>query len=129
MVCCMNAGCAGSALGIANESPEELKSRSNEQLCMAYNASPRPAVKAELVYRKALTEAEWQLVEKKTIAIGMSKPALICSWGVIYEGVTGSVNTTIVAGQTNEQWVYRESTLTKPTYVYLKNGFVTAIQN
>lgn len=95
---------------------------------MAWNAVNTDAVEVELTRRGALTATEWRHVRSKSVAIGMSKVAVICSWGPIYAGVNGSVNTTVSNGSVFEQRVYRDTSYSKAEYVYLTNGVVTSIQ-
>lgn len=124
-------GCAGSAYSVAHEDAAALRARSSDELCLAFHASPTPGVEAELRARNALTEAEWPLVRSHALAVGMTRTAVLCSWGTIWDGIDGNVHRAVLpGGHVEEQWVYMPAMdITKARYVYLSDGVVTALQD
>lgn len=71
--------------------------------------------------RKA-TQPQRKEPEPARVRIGMREEEVLASWGK-----PGSVNKTMTASVTSEQWVYRNGTF-RTHYVYLRNGIVTSIQ-
>lgn len=69
---------------------------------------------AELKRRKAFTKREWHLIKKETIAVGMSKNALLCSMGF-----PQTINSSSYGP---DQYVYEHLEL----YVYVSGNRVTA---
>jgi hypothetical protein len=59
----------------------------------------------------------WKKILEGTVQIGMTKEMCKLSWGN-----PKSVNETITAGKTSEQWVYEKN------YLYFENSVLTAIQ-
>ncbi|WP_105213757.1 hypothetical protein [Pseudoalteromonas sp. T1lg22] len=66
-----------------------------------------------------LTPNELEKVKSGKVWIGASDKAVLVSWGSPED-----INSTITSHGRREQWVYGRG-----TYVYLTNGFVSAIQN
>jgi hypothetical protein len=90
----------------------------NADLCLAYHFEDRQEARAELERRKALTAFEWRLVDKHSVAIGMSEAALFCSLG------SAEINTTVNKYGEDKQYIYSPD-----FYVYVENGVVTAVQD
>jgi len=61
----------------------------------------------------------WSAIEKGRVILGMTKEQAKFAWGA-----PKSINRTTTRGQSTEQWVYGIG-----TYLYLRNGIVTAIQD
>ena len=78
--------------------------------------------------RPAFTDREWEAIDQGQVFIGMSEMAMICAWGLpnVYAG--GAVNQTILAGETSRQYVFRQLSA-RANYVYVRDGYVYAIQN
>jgi hypothetical protein len=119
-------GCAGSPMNMASLSPAQLATQSDATLANGYGVIRDPEVRAELERRKLFTQQEWQLIDAKSVAVGMSELALIASQGV--PGIYGGVNTTVTASGSSKQYVYRATDYHKAAYVYVDNGKVTAYQ-
>lgn len=83
-------------------SPEQINSL-KQQVVDARN---------ELKRRKLFSKKEWRLIEKEKIQVGMSKKALLCSWGT-----PNSINRSSYGP---DQYVYYNQ------YVYLRGNRVTA---
>lgn len=66
------------------------------------------------------TKDERDHVSKGLIKIGMRAIVAESSWGY-----PDTINRTTTYGGTTEQWVYDSG----PSYIYIKNGLVSAIQN
>ncbi len=64
-----------------------------------------------------------QSIAESKVAVGMTKVEVVYSWGS-----PGDINTTVVAGNRSEQWVYG-SPIYGGNYVYFDNGIVTGLQN
>lgn len=90
---------------------------SNTALCLAYREKGIELARAELRRRKALTNAEWELVDRHTINIGMTEVALLCSLGPT------EVNETVTSNVEHKQYVYPNR-----VYVYVVNGRITSYQ-
>lgn len=129
VIAALLSGCAGSAYSIAHESADQLHTRSDFELCAAYHAERTESVEQELRARKALSDDEWRMVKAGSVAVGMSKAAVVCSWGFIAPGLDGEINRTVTAGGVSEQWVYRNPGEIRARYVYFDNEVVTAIQD
>jgi hypothetical protein len=119
-------GCAGSPMNMASLSPAQLATQSDAALANGYGVIRDPEVRAELERRKVFTRQEWQLIDAKSVAVGMSELALLASQGL--PGIYGGVNTTVTASGASKQYVYRATDYHKPAYVYVDNGKVTAYQ-
>jgi len=113
-------------MNLASLSPAQLSTQPNGVLANGYGVIRAPGVRAELERRKVFTRQEWQLIDAKSVAVGMSELALLASQGV--PGIYGAVNTTVTASGANKQYMYRETTYHRPTYVYVDNGKVSAYQ-
>lgn len=61
--------------------------------------------------------------EPQAVMLGMTAQEVRRAWGN-----PSSINTTQIAGNVSQQWVYEPGTLRRRAYVYLNNGIVTAIQ-
>jgi hypothetical protein len=120
-------GCAGSPMSLASLSPAQLENQSNASLAQGYGVIRDSEVRAELERRKVFTQQEWQLVDAKSVAVGMSELALIASQGL--PGIYGGINTTVTASGATKQYVYRATTYHSPTYVYVDSGKVSAYQH
>ena len=107
--------------------PQKLAQMTNAQLCTEYGNNRTDQVRAELLQRNALTPEEWGLVDKKSIKIGMSETAFLCSWGT--PTVLGSINTTMTSRGASRQYVYRFCNTCKAHYVYTRAGVVTSWQD
>lgn len=119
-------GCAGSPINLSSMSPAQLTSQSDATLAQGYGVIRDPDVRAELERRKLFSRTEWQLIDAKSVAVGMSELALIASQGL--PSIYGGINTTVTAGGASKQYVYRATTYHKPSYVYVDGGKVTAYQ-
>lgn len=81
-------------------------------------------VRSELQSRDVIPADEWTYVNSNTVVIGMGALAVVAAWGQPTD-----VNTTTTSAGEEDQWVYSPCETCKSSYVYLKNGVVTAIQN
>jgi len=90
---------------------------SGTALCLAYRERGMEAARSELERRKTLTIAEWKLVDRHTIQIGMTEVALLCSLGPT------EVNETVTSNVERKQYVYPNR-----VYVYVENGRITSYQ-
>ena len=73
--------------------PDELRQSQTMDLCKAYASSgPQPpfgsfdpirldAIRSELESRQAVSESDWELIDKHKAHIGMQECALVASWG------------------------------------------------
>ena len=112
---------------ISTMSPEALKSENSYDLCKYYASSKSENVKLELIWRGAIPDNEWPLIEKKLIQLGMSELGLVCSWGI-----PNQINKTVVRWGTRKQWIYCPYGYYNShdcQYVYTDNGKITAWQN
>lgn len=75
-----------------------------------------PKVIADKVIAKN-GRSTWHMIVNGKVKVGMSKELCLLSWNE-----PKTINKTIVAGGTTEQWVYEEN------YLYFKNDILTAIQ-
>jgi hypothetical protein len=107
-------------------SQEELKQLNAFNLCQAYYFHKDQGAKKELIRRDVISSDEWSLIEKGSLAIGMSELAFICSWGE--PDIQGTMNETVTKYGVNRQWVYR-CDYCKTRYVYTENGKITSWQN
>ena len=70
------------------------------------------------------SRSEAELIAERKIRIGMSRKALIQSWGI-----PSDLNTTVTRYGRHEQFVYGTYTAySSPTYVYVDDGVVTSWQ-
>lgn len=88
------------------------------ELCIAYHQKGRKSARAELERRKALTTAEWTLIARSQIGVGMSELALFCSWGQ-----PKHTNRTVNAAGEYKQYVYDDG------FVYVERDRVTSYQD
>jgi hypothetical protein len=104
-----------------------LKGKSPEELMadLAYLATTTPderrRIKAEQdrqVCLKGLSSEDAALVSANRIGLGMSEPALLCSWGN-----PNSINRSVGAWGVHKQYVYQNAN------VYVENGQVTSWQD
>lgn len=91
---------------------------STDEICQVYSQTPYSSARAELLRRNALSAADWSLVDRRKIAIGMSQNALFCSWGS-----PARRNRTVTIGSEFIQYIYGD------TFVYVANGIVTSFQD
>jgi hypothetical protein len=115
--------CSHSPLAVSLESAAGLQAEDTTTLCwiVGFNGSGVNKARAELERRQALTEEEWQLVDQHKIRLGMSRCAVLASWGP----------PTDVKQQTNEygltqvvwRWQRRNGTA---QFVYLENDAVAS---
>lgn len=148
---CALTGCAVSRIGVstdeyANMSPQELRSVDLVTLCSAYanfNRSDEEII-AELHRRDVeivkdasvrggyrvighrINEREWAAIEAREVYVGMSEPALVCSWGL--PGSCGDLNTTQFMDRTVKQYVYKNCSGHGLRIAYVKNGEVVGLQ-
>lgn len=138
-------GCAGSPAQLAMLSAEQLQTVELGALCNAYtfsghnNGKLRAELKrrdqalnemkerGEPINREPFTDREWESIQSGTIFIGMSEPALWCSWGGT--GIYGTINESVGSWGVHRQYVYRNSSYSSGQYVYVENGEVTSWQN
>ena len=119
--------CASMLAACSTMSPEDIRRSTSEQLCINYESTKNPAVRAELERRKEIPQADWKALDDGSIAVGMSRLGLIC--GLSHPSMTmyGAINTTVTPAGKVEQFVYRKSS-GKAYYIYLRNGRVTSWQ-
>lgn len=120
------AGCASSLDG---KSPEELALVSNQTLIdeycrhrLAFNESA--SIRAEVKRRSLFTEDEWKAIDGRRVFVGMTEPAVWCSWGP-----PSRVNVTTTAAGDDRQLVWeRPGHQHELNMVYVSGNRVTAIQ-
>lgn len=83
----------------------------------------RAEIRAELERRKILCEKEWQAIDKHNIYIGMTKLAVLASWGRPYD-----INRTISKFGRHEQWCYGDYEHIY-NYLYFENDILTSWQD
>jgi len=121
-------GCvAGAPVAVNTSSPEALRAESSETLCNAWGFMHTDKVRAELERRNVLSAEEWRLIDARRVAIGMSRLALLCSWGD--PGYSGAINRTVTARGVSEQWVYRDAVAKRTRYIYVRDGKVVTMQD
>lgn len=118
--------CAGSPMRVAASDATTLQAESSDALCAAYGfGMGKEKARAELERRNALNDREWQAADARKVFVGMSRTAALCAWGKP-ERMNG---TTTAAGR-SEQWVYTCGAYGRGcSYLYVRNGVVSAIQN
>jgi hypothetical protein len=89
------------------------------KLCERYRRDGMLAARNELSRRKAFSHLDLAAIERRTVRIGMSESALLCSIGNPIE-----INRTVRASYVHKQYVYGGG-----VYVYVEDGFVTAFQD
>jgi hypothetical protein len=127
----LTAGCAN----VSNMSQSELRGYSTAQLCSTYGGvhgggwtNTRPPNVRQAIQRKGdITDREWSAINRRSVFVGMSEAALLCSWGT--PNFYGGVNQTRTANTLSKQYVYRGCSGCRADYVYIENGKVRAIQN
>lgn len=123
LIALLASACSHSPLAVSLESPAGLQAEDTTNLCwiVGFNGSGVSTARAELERRQALTEEEWHLVDQHKIRIGMSRYAVLASWGP----------PTDVKQQTNEygltqlvwRWQRRNGTA---QVVYIENDAVAS---
>lgn len=108
-------------------SATELRTVKSESLCSSYALKKGPRVRAELERRADISAEDWRLIESKSVSIGMTELALLCSWG--YPPIGGDINESVGSWGVHRQWVYRACTGCKAQYVYTENGKVASWQH
>lgn len=150
VACFVLSACAGSPARIAHMSQAELDQLTAVELCNAYAINRGDNVRRALIARDAelrelaeqglpdpvtgtpprpaFTEREWEAIDQRQVFIGMSEVAMICAWGLpnIYAG--GAINQTVTDRETSRQYVFRQMSA-RANYVYVRDGYVYAIQN
>lgn len=145
--------CANSPARLAMMSDEQLYNISGAALCNAYASSGQKSEKLRRALkerdielrdmharnipdpatgkkpRPAFTEEEWHAIDKAQVFIGMSETAMICSWGEPNIFAGGTINETITRRGKTRQFVYRLTSYSKPRYVYVRDGYVYAVQD
>jgi hypothetical protein len=93
---------------------------------VAFNAAPASGAGpsgaeevADVKWRREVMSA----ISRRYILIGMTEKEARQSWGS-----PSKINSTISAGTTSEQWIYRGSYIGGDSYVYVRNGIVTSMQ-
>jgi hypothetical protein len=114
-------------------SPQRISTMNDRQLCNWYGdwreeltrKHQMPQLRAEIDRRALVKPGEWELIDKKEVAIGMSVCAVRASWGSAKE------NATTTSLGSSIQHVYRLSWCHRCNvkYVYTNNGIVYAIQD
>jgi hypothetical protein len=120
-------GCAGSPASIVMKSPAELTAQNDLELARAYGTIRNAQVRAELERRKLFTLQEWQLIETKSVGIGMSEAALLAAKGLPVG--YGGMRTTVTAQGERKEYLFRMTEFHRPLLVTLENGKVSAYQN
>lgn len=120
-------GCAGSPYRTSRMSSSEIQSVTDHQLhrAISNDVIRNRTIINEAVRRGIITEKEGDLIQRKQVAIGMSESAMVLSWGK-----PRRMNRTVNAFGVRKQCVYGQLTKrSKPTYVYVENGFITSWQD
>ena len=120
-------GCAGSPMAVSMMSIDELARQDTNSICAAYHVSPSAKIESEIRLRRVVAESEWKEIEARSIVIGMSECALLCSWGT--PGPWGRIHDYVQAGASIRQYVYRPCTSCRTKFVYVERGRVTAWSN
>ncbi len=132
----VTAACSSySYLKIAHMSPAQVHAITNPELCNAYyqtRAEPRTRqaiVRKEILARRLLTDAEWQLADRHLVQPGMSRLALIAGWGYpkkVTRGLpSGPTPAAVDSAVTHTQFIYEGETGYTTISVYLENDVVT----
>lgn len=98
---------------------KQVPSMTSQQLCARYSRGRQKFIREELHRRSAISSKDWTLIDKKSIQIGMTELALLCSIGA-GEQRSRSVG----SWGTHIQYVYGHG-----VYVYVENGVVTSWQD
>lgn len=126
------AACAGSPWRVSRTPTEELRQEKAESLCNAYAFArvggrfadhPEAArLKTELLARKIIPDEEWSLIEKRRVAVGMSRLALICAIG--WPSPPGEVHKIANDKGEVDLWVYKECSRCSPAMIYIQEDRV-----
>lgn len=96
------------------------KRRKSEASLNVVLASQR--LEASEAAAKAQRDATQQAISQGRVIVGMTAAQAQAAWGS-----PTSINRTVTAGSTHEQWVYRRGKMTT-NYVYLDDGVVRSFQ-
>jgi hypothetical protein len=97
----------------------ELRSVETRYLINAYLFSGNEKAKQELKRREAIPSHEWELVDKGTVRIGMTKWGMVLAMGEhIFK-----CNKSVGLWGVHRQFIYHGD-----TYIYTENGYVTSWQ-
>lgn len=115
----------------AGDKYADPKQLTDMQLCHNWSAPSskkavrdyRDLVAKEIAARRLFSVADWEMISRGKVAIGMPELAIACVLGP-----ADAANRTTTAKGISVQWVYRHGQTTV-RYVYSANGFVTAIQD
>ncbi len=127
------AGIATLLAGCAAPTSADLARRDTLSICTSYGVFKNggiyghmlPPMRAELDLRAVVSSAEWSLIDRGAIQIGMSQCALYASWGS-----ADRENRSVGSGGVRIQHVYRSGyRYIKANYVYTENGRVTSWQD
>ncbi|HPF27819.1 MAG TPA: hypothetical protein PK159_14630 [Steroidobacteraceae bacterium] len=99
-------------------SANDLQGMKVDALCGVWRSERLQSALKEILRRRVFTPSDFRLIEGRSIALGMSESALVCSWG------TTEVNRDVGSWGVHKQYVYGQR-----NYVYVENGFVTAYQD
>ena len=115
--------CGCTSMNIARMSNDQLQTVNIDDLCQAYyEYRHNEDVKAKLhkeIKNRNFTERELDMMLEHKIFSGMSRAALLCSWGR-----PSHVNVSTTQGRRSEQWVYSNHK-EGIDYVYVESGEVT----
>lgn len=103
---------------------DEIKRFDISLLCEWWRETGNEQIFAEITARKIFTPKDLQLIRAREVAIGMTEPALLCSWGA-----PEARNRTATAAGMHIRYVFRLSPLEKERLVYTENGIVTSWQD
>ena len=109
--------------GAANDTPEELTHRSDDELCKAYYVVKSPALKAEIDRRHLIDAANLGLIDKEQVAVGFNKCEAVAAWNE-----PNDVHRTVTGSSVSEQWCYGDVYSMSCIY-FDEAGKVTSIQN
>jgi hypothetical protein len=105
----------------------ELAALPSAYLCGQYDRKPHPRIKAELIQRGDIPADQWADIDAKLIHVGMTEMQLICAFGQPGP-LWGEVNTYADAYGVTTQYIYsQDSNGIGGTYVYVRNGVITNI--
>lgn len=125
--CTLSVVTAGCAI-----SPERVASSSNNEICKSFGifrasaiwTSSAESYGAEVRRRNLISAAEWQLINEKSIQVGMSRCAMYAAFG----GPDRENSTTSAYG-TRVQHVFNSGyRYISPYYIYTENDKVVAWQ-
>ena len=84
-------------------------------------------MRQEVRRRGIIPEHEWAHIDANRIRMGNSAMSLACTRGL--PSYPGRINNSVGSWGVKSQWVYRQCTRCRPTYVYTENGVITGWQN